>query len=267
MDSQANNSNRHSPRQVQKFIQRLLVITVASGLTAMIAIAVWQYQSIRNVNELGLREAQSYGQMLEMARLEDGYCILKFKAPYCFPCSFSEPDDVEGDFHTLADRYVMYELNALDLTGEGADLVHHYLVTKLPTWLVLNSDGEEVKRWEQPEPPLVAELKRLEAMRELAGPASQQHFSQNARNKYALQHLGELTYWEAITYAEEIEPVVLESVWIQPEENGRWAVCSGVYDTAEAAETSKAFHEGWEGRPVEITSLLVDGWNLPEQQP
>lgn len=236
-----------------------------SGLAGLMAIALWQFVAARSVNEYGLHEAFSYDRLLRAAQLEDGYCLLKFDAPFCYPCSFSDAKGTRGAYGSLLDSYVMYELNALDSSGEGANLRDHYSVTKLPTWLVLNHEGQEVRRWEQVVPPSASELEKLETLREIPDAHTQESSQAESIPPFSLRHLGDLTYWEAITFAREIEPVILEPVWIQPEASGQWSVCSGLYRSIGEAEVSKAFHEGWEGRPVDIIALKADLWTLPKQ--
>jgi len=162
----------------------------------------------------------------------------------------------------------MYRLNALDLDGEGPTLTMHYDVEVLPTWLVLNAEGEEVFRWESQGFPPVETLGRVEALRGItASTDNTVQFSGNPEEAteeiYTLNWQSNLSYWDAIKLAERLEPLVLESVWTQPDSSGTWTVCSGTYHGIIEARKSRLFHTEWREQPLEIVRLRESGWQLP----
>ncbi len=259
----------HGITPLQRFSQQSKVVQVLtySSLIGLAVSALLVFMGRNQENEFGFLTADRLDQLLEMAVNDDKYCIIKFDAPYCFPCTHDNPTDGKIYFQSIADRYVMYQLNALDLDGEGPQLTQHYEVDVLPTWLFLNSDGEEVYRWESSSIPPIKTLDRLEALRELTAstasvppgvveePLSEQIFTLNWQSG--------LSYWDAIRMAEKLEPMVLESVWTQPDSSGTWTVCSGTYHGIMEARQSRLFHTEWREHPLEIVPLKAAGWHLP----
>lgn len=261
----------HRIHPLQRLSQRPNVIQILAftAVGTLIVSAIFIFVIHTQENEYGFPVATDMEDLLEMSSLEDKYCLVKFEAPYCFPCTHENPIDEKAYFQSVADQYVMYQMNALDLDGEGPDLTRHYEVKVLPTWLVLDSQGEEVYRWESRSVPPVETLERLEALREI--PASTDY----ARESKGEQDFGtdqmltlswqtNLSYWDAIRVAEQLEPMVLESVWTQPNSSGSWTVCSGTYKGITEARKSRLFHTEWRENPLEIVVLKESGWTLPE---
>lgn len=265
--SKHNNGTRPSQRISSKSV--ITQLLVDAGIIGLIAASIFLFLTSTEENEYGIPIVPDMEQLLETATVEDKYCIIKFEAPYCFPCIYDKPVDGKAYFESITDKYVMYELNALDLTGEGPGLTQHYSVDLLPTWLVLNSQGQEVFRWESSGNPPIETLNRLEALREIATPvagpiAFRESPEMLADQIFTLNWQTNLSYWEAIRAAEQLEPLVLESVWTQPDSLGTWTVCSGTYRGIIEARKSRLFHTEWREQPLKIVKLKEYGWQLPE---
>lgn len=246
---------------------KLVQLFVYTSLIGLMASAVLIFLDQSQKNDFGFYAAGDLDQLLEMSSNEDKYCLVKFDAPYCFPCTNDNPLDGKTYFESVADQYVMYQLNALDLTGEGPMLTKHYRVEVLPTWLVLNPVGEEVYRWESSGVPQIETLGRLEALREVTVPTvdiQRDEIEDTAPNQvFTLNWQSRLSYWDAIRMAEKLEPMVLESVWTQPDSTGTWTVCSGTYHGIQEARESRLFHTEWREHPLQIVPLKESGWKLP----
>lgn len=249
---------------------KALQLLVGTAVIGLVVSAVMIYMNRTQENEFGFPVANEMEQLLEMATLEDKFCLVKFDAPYCFPCTHDNPSEGKTFFKSVSDQYVMYQLNALDLNGEGPLLTRHYAVTTLPTWLVLNADGEEVFRWETSTIPPIETLGQLEALRDVPvsatnryEPVEGDHAEPERNDMFTLNWQGGLSYWEAIRKAEQLEPLVLESVWTQPDSSGSWSVCSGTYHGMIEARESRLFHTEWREHPLQIVPLKESGWQLP----
>lgn len=261
-------NNGINPLQRLSHRSKIVQVFTYLSIMALMVSAALIFLDRSQKNEYGFYATSEINQLLETSAKEDKYSLIKFDAPYCFPCTHDNPIDGKTYFESVADQYVMYQLNALDLAGEGPQLTKYYKIEVLPTWLVLNSEGVEVYRWESYGLPPAEKLGQLEALRELTvpAPAAQRSFEEPeilSEQVFTLNWQSNLSYWDAIRMAEKLEPMVLESVWTQPDSSGAWSVCSGTYHGIIEARKSRLFHTEWREHPLQIVPLKESGWELP----
>ncbi len=233
---------------------------VTGGTVAVLVAALWLVIRPAQDLPLGLESAESLEALLDKASTEEKWSILWFKAPYCFPCHEASLSWKSSAWSSWKRQFLVYEINALELGGEGQRLVAHYGVKSLPAWVVVDEEGREHYRQEggnTPEPSSLADL--LAANQEAF-----QVLTPEPRSSewLALSWVKDKPYWAAIVYAESLEPSVLEPVWIQ-QSSGGWQVLSGKYANREEAEVALQFLQNWEGQSPEITRLGLNAWSLP----
>ena len=242
------------------FKMGLRVWLASGGALSVLAAALWLYTRPAQDYPLGLESAESLDALLDKAEPEGKWSILWFKAPYCFPCHEASLSWKSAAWAPWKGKFLVYEINALELGGEGQRLVAYYGVKALPAWVVIDQQGREHYRQEGGNTPDPASLANLLAAQD----DSFQAFSPEPGPSewLALSWANDLPYWGAIVYAETLEPSVLEPVWIQ-QGIGGWQVLSGKYAGREQAEIALKFHENWEGQTPEISRLGLDAWSLP----
>ncbi len=258
---------RHDQTTSFRTFLRTQAILGYLGMAFLLGAALLAVFLSEQTTEEGFHTARNWESLLARTALEDKLTILRFSAPYCYPCHTTSlpPAQISED---LRESFLMYQLNALDLVGEGYQLSRHYEIEVLPTLLVIDGAGEELSRWEDMAAhvlPLAA-LDQLSHLRELPGkealPANVS-VAQVPEPRYGLKWQDGLRYWEAVEIAENLEGSLLEAIWIQPDASGRWEVLSGVYATKEEARIAQSFLEEWGGEKAEVKPLIDRGWTLP----
>lgn len=265
MKEQYKQKNTPESSQRNLLTDRTVQTLYALGVVGLIISALLIFFDRTVVNQYGIPSADTLDELLDKAAHEEKYSIIKFEAPYCFPCGNSSPEQNKAHFQSLAEKCFMYEVNALDLGGEGPSMAQHYGVSSLPTWLVLDENGQEVRRWEASGlPPVESLLVTSSSSAPLASAGtSTQHYHDDESEKFTLMWHDHLSYWESIRMAEQLESLVLESVWTQPDSLGNWTVCSGTYTDIIQARNSRMFHTEWREQPLRIVALKESGWALP----
>lgn len=115
----------------------------ASGVVAMAAVGFWQYQKQQT-------SASAMQEMLSVASREDKLGLVIFSTDYCYPCDQLQQAMQGEEVKTvLSDHYVPITTDVYQ-SDMGRELARTYKVKAFPCVVVLDSEGAEVKRLDQP---------------------------------------------------------------------------------------------------------------------
>jgi len=91
------------------------------------------------------KESLSYEQAVAQAKARSVPLLVDFHAPWCYSCYFMATNVLTGpEWQAVEKKSVVVEVDAD--SPEGAALREKYGVKMLPSYLVLNADGEELGR-------------------------------------------------------------------------------------------------------------------------
>ena len=183
--------------------------------------------------------------------------LIGFRAPYCYPCYESKKGIHPAEIDSLMGLYSYYDINALDLQGEGNQLAQHFGIMELPAWILIDEEGNVTQRWG------VEDQTRLVASAQ-SNQVQRRDDLKAIAHTYSISWKKDLGYWQAIEYAELLEPATLEPVWIQQQSPEKWEVLSGRYESEKDAETAQTFITIWNSESTQITTLKPGGWALPQ---
>ncbi len=254
-------STTPGPFSRSRLARRMIFSLMSAGLVGLLSVIIFVILRQAPVKEFGLPEATSYESLLDHAQQEGKLSLLKFEAPYCYPCAFGEHVSEAALLGDLAEQVSMYTINALDLSGEGRGLADHYNIRQVPAWLVLDPSGNELARWEGDVLPSYSALEQLSSG---ADPLPKM-IKEGAveKNRFGLL-MGETpNFWAVLALAEELEPVLLESVWMQPMEDGRWGVVAGNYRTAAQAVAFRDYRFFGQEKRMDVVPLKMVAFRLP----
>jgi thioredoxin-like negative regulator of GroEL len=89
--------------------------------------------------------ALSFEQAQQLARERRQPLLIEFHAPWCYSCYFMATHVMTGpQWHAVHDRAVVIEVDAD--APEGAELKTRFGIRALPSYLVLDADGDELGR-------------------------------------------------------------------------------------------------------------------------
>ncbi len=125
------------------YIKRNLIITLSFGILFLIHMSAQANDHIRSYPQ------EAYDQAIDEARSEGKLILLDFTAKWCTPCRWMKNTTFKDPTLTkyLSERYIVVNIDIDDF--EGYTLKEKYRVKLLPTFIILNSEGQQMAKMEE----------------------------------------------------------------------------------------------------------------------
>ncbi len=114
-------------------------------ITLLFATVFFSFDGLKNSEGINFKNV-SFEEALEMADTEGKYIFVDAYAEWCGPCKWMEKNTFKNP--KVGRLFNKHFINLkIDMEkGEGTELARKYRVTQYPTMMIINSEGEVVKR-------------------------------------------------------------------------------------------------------------------------
>lgn len=220
---------------------------------------------------------QDIDAVWDKAKTEDKLCFIKFSTPYCYTCdkwnsSISANSKIK---QTITDNYVPIEIDFYDENKELNELAQRYDVTSVPTVIITDSDGNEVKRisnlpedniWEE----VLEETHALRTVPIHASPFAEEMKYSTKKNEITPLQLSDKImeyglvvgegkgYWETVALADRQKGFWENGIWVLPKSKNSYQVVIGPFASKREAKTVRKFLEIWDGNSGKIKPLSLE---------
>ncbi len=216
----------------------------------------------------------SFEGALEQAAAEDQLCFVQFSTDFCYPCQ-SWVEELRGNrdlTQLIANQYLPYRIDPLDVYTGGRKLAIRYHVEILPTLIITDSEGREITRLtgevdiedirailqEQSAlrvPPARPGSRSGEDLVAIMAPEAEHDTTETAGREFGLQ-VGEYSnFLMARRNAVLKSRVWNKSIWVQNDRQGNYQLVIGRFDSRKEARITARFLKLWESQESKVIRL------------
>ncbi|MEM9986720.1 MAG: thioredoxin family protein [Bacteroidota bacterium] len=217
-----------------------------------------------------------FSQALKQAQAQDQLCLVQFATNYCFPCKtwVAEVKQSPEMSSLIAENYLPYRVDPLQIYTGGRDLAQKYQVSILPTLLITDSEGLEIARFagdidtkelldflqqnsalrmapvRNPEPVSSTEFLATLNFDELP----QDELADQGRH-FGLKLGNYPDFLRARRQATQRARAWNQAIWIQNAKGGRYDLIIGRFDSRKEARITQRFLRLWEEEATKVVPL------------
>ncbi len=254
--------------------QKIAYLGGAYFAIALVTLSLWYWEK-ESKPELSYFDGP-FSHALRQAQEQDRLCLVQFATNYCFPCKtwVSEVKQSSKMSSLIADHYLPYRVDPLQIYTGGRDLAQKYQVSILPTILITDNEGLEIARFtgDIDTEELLDFLQENSALR--VAPARNPE-RLNADDFLATLNFDELPQEELAdktrhfglklgTYPDFLRArrqatqrarAWNQAIWIQNAKGGRYDLVIGHFDSRKEARITQRFLRLWEEEATKVVPL------------